>query len=191
MTFDNAAWLPEPAADGVDQYLQAIGKPGAPKLVRERVKLAADYLATHFPTKSTLDIVGFLKAIDFSRDVREVRLAAIAPVQSILIQYMGNRGAGNFFSKPGYAADRLGIAEGSRTFRRFRVISGSAMALVCTAAPVSDTWTQGRTLNVYSPLPGRAPGSPAGRAGELVGGGGLQIILPDPLSYYVTPVDSA
>ena len=149
MTFDNAAWLPEAAGEvlvargDLDHYLQAIGKPGAPPLVRERVQLAAGYFETRFPAKSTLDVVAYLKAIDFSRDVREMRIAAIAPVQSILIQYTANRGAGNFFSKPGYAADQLGIALGGRTFRRFRVISGSAMVLVCTAAPVSDTWTQG------------------------------------------------
>lgn len=173
----------------VDKYLQALGKPGAPSQVRERVERAADYFETRFPVKTMTEIVGYLRAVDFSLDVRAVKLAAIAPVGSTLIQNVASGRPGNFFTKPGYAADRLGIATGNRLFRRFRVTSGSAEVLVSTAAPVSDTWTPGRTRNVYTPLPGRQPWQPPGRAGELVGGGGLQIVIPNPISYCVTPLD--
>ncbi len=195
LTCDTAVWLADqeavetaPQID-VDKYLQALGKPGAPQAVRERVEEAAQYFETHFPTRTVTEIVGFLKGIDFSLDVRVVALASIAPVDSILIQNVASGRPGNFFTKPGYAVDQLGIAQGSREFRRFRVNSGGGMVLVSTAAAVSDTWTPGRTLNVYTPILGRQPWQPPARAGELVGGGGLQIVIPNPLKYHVTPLD--
>ena len=173
----------------VDKYLEGLGKSDAPPMVRERVEQAAEYFETRFENRTETQIVGFLKGIDFSFDVRVVALASIAPVGSILIQYVASGRPGNFFTKPGYAFDQLGIASGSREFRRFRVVSGAAQVLVTTASPVSDTWTFGRTANVYTPVLGRQPWQPPARAGELVGGGGLQIVIPDPVNYYVTPLD--
>ena len=195
LSCDAVVWLPDQAVVDVDakvdvvKYLQALGKLRAPQLVRERVEQAAEYFELKFPTKTVTDVVSLLQGIDFSREVRVIALAAIAPVNSILIQHVASGRPGNFFTKPGYAVDQLGIAKGSREFRRFRVTSGGTQVLVSTAAPMSDTWTSGRTATVYTPVVGRQPWQPAAQAGELAGGGGLQIVIPDPLPYHVTLLD--
>ncbi len=170
----------------VGDYLRALGKPGAPPPVRDRVGLAARFFASSFPDKSFEDVVGYLKGIDFSHDVQVGKLNDLLPPNTELVQYQDpNRPAGNFFAKPGHGADDLGIASGNRRFKRYSVQKGFVNVLVAKTAPVSDIWTQGRTMNVYSPLVGRQSGQPLGRAGELVGGGGTQIVIPDPVDSYV------
>jgi len=173
----------------VDAYLQALAKPKAPPLVRQRAERAAAFFETRFLGKSFAQIMDYLRGIDFSKDVRVVKLAAVAPYQSDLIQYVAGNRPGNFFAKPGVAHDRLGIALGTRQFRRFRVTNIGVDVLVCTATQISDTWTHGRTLDVYSPIPGHQPWQPPTRAGQFARGGGLQIIIPDPVQNYVTPLD--
>lgn len=179
---------PGPAKATVDKYLEALGKHTVPPLVRERVLTAVGFFETQFSGKSFADIVGYLKAIDFARDVQVKPLAAVAPMNSELVQYVASRqGPGNFFTKSGYPPEALGIATGNRQFQRFRVSNGNVPVLVCAAAATSDTWTPGRTRTVTTPQPLRPPGAPPGRAGELVGGGGLQIVIPDPVASYVRP----
>jgi len=174
----------------VDAYLRALGKPGAPPLVRARVQTAAAFFETRFRGKQFTEVTEYLKGIDFSQEVRQVKLVAEAPWQSTLVQYVAGDRPGNFFSKSGNPADRLGIALGVRRLQRFRVTNAGVDVLVCTAAPVSDTWTPGRTRHVRSPVQARLPGQAAQRAGELTAGGGLQIIVPDPVSAYLEPVSA-
>ena len=173
------------AAVDLDAYLRALGKPGAPPMVRARVQTAAVFFETYFRGKRFSEVTEYLRAIDFSQEVRVAKLAAEAPWQSTLVQYAVGDRPGNFFSKSGYPADRLGIALGVRRLRRFRVANAGVDVLVCTAAPVSDTWTPGRTRDVYTPVQARLPWQPPQRAGELTGGGGLQIVVPDPVSAYL------
>ena len=153
-----------------------------------RVHTAAVFFETRFRGKQFTEVTEYLKGIDFSQEVRQVKLVAEAPWQSTLVQYVAGDRPGNFFSKSGYPADRLGIALGVRRLRRFRVTNAGVDVLVCTAAPVSDTWTPGRTRDVYSPVQAPWPWQAPQRAGELTGGGGLQIIVPDPVTAYLEPV---
>jgi hypothetical protein len=178
-----------PAGIDLDAYLQAITKPQAPPQVRQRVQIAAEFFESRFQAKSFDQIVAFLKGIDFSKDVRISKLAAMAPHDSHLIQYVAGGRPGNFFARPGVAHGQLGVALGTRQFRRFRVVNIGVDVLVSTAAPMSDTWTHGRTMDVYSPIPGHQPWQPPARAGEFAGGGGLQIIIPDPVGRYVELVE--
>ena len=65
---------------------------------------------------------------------------------------------GVFYTKVGTYLDRLGIAPGSRSFMRFRV-NNRVTVLESRTAGIADTWT--------------TEGSKS-----LVGGGGVQYILP-------------
>lgn len=173
----------------LDDYLRDLGKPGAPPLVRQRVLDAAVYFERHFAARSFDDLVGYLRGIDFSLEVTVCNLAAVAPLDTILVQYTAGGQPGNFFTRPGWAIDRLGIARGSRQFRRYRVVACGVDVLVSTAAPVSDTWTWGRTRNVYSPVVRQEPWQSPARAGELVGGGAQQLVVPDPVGMYLRSQD--
>lgn len=172
----------------VDAYLAALGMSAAVDKVRERVEVAATFFERFFSNKSQSQVVDYLKGIDFSKEVRVVALAATAPVGSLLQQHLVGNRPGNFFTKSGFGIHQLGIARGNRALTRFRVVAGGTPVLVSRTTGVSDTWTPGRTLNVYSPTPGRGAHRPPGRAGELVGGGGVQIVIPDPVTNSVQRV---
>ena len=188
--------LDDPA---VDFFLTALGKQGAPPMVREKVRLGGGFLVHHFKNPGT--VVDYFKGIDLSRDVKVVPLD---PGQVVTTRFAG--GLGNWFSKSGVATQQVGLSSAGRQYKTFHV-TRRTYALESRSAATVDTWTQGRTMqtnmpraatpNIPQSLIGgvRSPGTamqqrinasvglgkrgPIATAGEFVSGGGIQYVVPE------------
>lgn len=138
----------------LDGWLATLGKAKAPPLQRENLTTALRFFQERFPGKSAEQIEGYLKGMDLSKAVARAPL----PAGTEVVAYGDPTRLGMYYTKVGSPMDRLGIAEGSRRFMRFRV-KRTMTVLESKTTGVADTWTTG------------------GR--ELVGGGGTQYIIPD------------
>ena len=156
----------------ITYYLERLGRPREPALVRQRVGVAIRFLRDDAKLGSDA-ILELLKGIDFSSPV-EVCAANTFKVGDILISNVtgaaGRWRYGNWFTKAGFSTDSVGIAKGNRAYHRFQVVK-PIPSLKSRSAAIVDTWTPGRTRDVTAP---------GGQAGEFVGGGGDQYFLPKP-----------
>lgn len=210
----------KPGRDGLTEWLNKLGRPKEPPQVRQKIKMAGEFFSNYVDDAK---VVEFLKGIDFSKNVGRTTFLRDGPSKSskgrsamtvgpspqsievdpnnILVQWSGSR-VGNWFSKSGVSADKIGLSDARRRLRYFRV-KKDVSVLESYAIETSDTWTPGRTRNVTSPqLDLRPKSGPwgsrkpekgivpeldtnpvAGKAGELVGGGGKQYFVPDPMAY--------
>ncbi len=141
----------------VEQWLQVLGKPGAPALVRGRLETALKFFQEYLPALKDLEkIRGFLRGIDFSKNVRMTNLTKGT-------ELIGYKDPSNpytlFFTKVGTGMDRLAVSTKGRQFFRY-VVESEAPVLESFASGMVDTWT---TAGVK----------------ELVSGGGIQYIIPN------------
>ncbi len=153
----------------IDSFLKALGKQNAPPLVREKVALAGGFFMHHF--KNARSAIGYMQGIDLSKEVKLVPLKA----GDVITQHFSGQ-LGNWFSKSGVSTYQLGISEGTRQLKRYRV-TREAYVLESRAAATVDSWTWGRTLQRWVPA-GSAENRTL-RAGEYVSGGGVQYVFPD------------
>jgi hypothetical protein len=165
--------------------------PQGPKPIEhQRIETAVNFFHEHFPPRPNETPLayekrthGFLKGIDFDRDVSVRRLKKgeeliqyrYQAAQTKVLKQSGGK-PGPYFSCPGTPQGRLGIAEGSarrRKFSRYEVVR-STNVLDCTASSTKDTWTNPKIKEVTLPT-GKVRKV---KMGEDVRGGGRQIIVP-------------
>lgn len=167
----------------VQKWLDKLGTPKKPPLVRERVLQAVKYMQKHFPDKSDRQLLGYLKAIDFSKPVKVVD---IAPTDVLIQFYHPKFGLGNFFTPKRGAAPvgRLGVFQGPRTFTLWRP-KQRLKALESNASGVRDFWTATKKIKKKIQVKDPATGKPTGETkevevfvSEFVDGGGKQFMLP-------------
>ncbi len=160
-------------------WLIKLGRPGEPPLVRARVGTAARFLLRN---KEEDEVLNHLKAIDFSKDVKNVTISK----EDILIQRYSDR-LGEYFARIGTPGENLGISMAGRTFKRYRLKEGvqSVSALESSTTPVVDTWTKARARQVQIGSRGKFGGENVTiiRGGEYAGGGGRQLMVLDAYKY--------
>ena len=160
---------------------------------REGAELALRFMEEKPNLVSNGDIEGWLKGMDLSQAVQRTNVNAgetlvgylqlktevLAQIKANPSQAKAIIGAlkpsevvvGRFFTRSGTSVRQLGIADQNRIFCRFK-FNRSASALESTASPIKDTWTVragGRTTSKGTQW----------RNGQLVGGGGRQLLIPD------------
>jgi hypothetical protein len=161
-------------------WLIKLGRTGEPPMVRGRIGTAARFLLRN---KSEGEVLDHLKAIDFSREVKEVTISK----NDILVQRYNGR-VGEYFARTGTPGENLGISMAGRIFKRYRLKPGfqSIRALESNTTPVVDTWTKGRALQVQIGSKGVFAGEDVTiiRGGEYTGGGGRQLMVLDAYKYF-------
>lgn len=166
--------------------------------IAPRARAGALEALRFFETKrnfvSENSILGWLKGMDLSKTVT----STVLPPKQVVIGYMqvnplilakirahpsrareliaglkgGDMEIGRFFTRSGTSSRQLGIGDQNRIYCKFELGSGVS-ALQSTTAPFRDTWT----------LPGvnvvKLPSGNEAHRGQLVGGGGMQYLIPD------------
>lgn len=167
----------------VSYWLEKIGKPGEPQLVRNRVAVVIEFVrdkakglgGQSFPSKKIGEV---LSGTDFNTPVASPKdLVATFKTGDVLTQRPdATWGGGNWFSKSGYSAGSVGVAEGTRGYKIYEVLKPFE-ALKTRSAAIDDTFTQGRRLDVFAPT-GETGADIAlakkAKAAEFIQGGGSQ-----------------
>ncbi|MEM0984192.1 MAG: polymorphic toxin type 46 domain-containing protein [Planctomycetota bacterium] len=157
----------KPSEEQIAAWLAAAGKSGkVPPAVRDKIITAAQFIEN---TARQRDASGFLKGIDFSKEVKVLNKLP----NKVFVQYVGKH-KGMWFTETGLTPDLVGIAEGSETTKRLRKLykpSGNVAALKSTASSVKDTWTIEKVLKIKDP---------AVKKKVMTRGGGTQYIVANP-----------
>ena len=134
------AWLRRGEwTNDVQFWLNKLGNPKAPELVQQRLMQTLDFLKERRIGPNNLRFsempldkqLGYLKGIDFHKDVRFRTLK----VGEEVVQYQDLAKTGNYFSQVGTSAENLGINSEGRHFVRYKVMKETT-ALDSTAAEI-------------------------------------------------------
>ncbi|HXI19618.1 MAG TPA: hypothetical protein VNH46_00950 [Gemmatimonadales bacterium] len=162
---------------GLDKWVAEIGCTSAP-IPRQNIRTALAFFAREMPGLPVADALGFLVAMDLSKPVREVTLAA---GERVIGFRTGTESPFKlFFARRGASMHSSGVNPTGRGPIHFRVRQ-AVRALESWTTGAKDTWTQ--------PAPGQ-PASVSPRAkkwfgqefGVLAPGGGGQLIIPESYS---------
>lgn len=133
----------------VNYWLEKIGKPGEPQLVRDRVAFVIEFLRDQakglagqsLPSKKIGEV---LSGTDFNTPVASPKglLETFKVGDSLTQRPDAKWGGGNWFGKSGYSANSVGLAEGNRGYKVYQVLRPFE-ALKTRAAAINDTWTTG------------------------------------------------
>ncbi len=122
----------------VTQWMKLAGQEGKSGAVRERVKIAGEFLVKSAAMNEKRTQQCF-RGIDFSKQVTAVRLPAGVYVQYVL----GN--VGSWFTETGLTPDLVGVSDmkvGDHGRKRTLFVpNGTVHALQSTAQSIRDTWT--------------------------------------------------
>jgi hypothetical protein len=134
----------------VSYWLNKLGKPREPKLVRDRVAVAIEFVRDKakglgggsFPAKKIGEV---LQGTDFNTPVANPKelLETFKAGESLVQRPDSKWGGGNWFSKSGHSADSTGLAEGDRGYKSYKVLKPFE-ALKTRSAGIRDVWTTGR-----------------------------------------------
>jgi len=140
-------------------------------LVRQNVKLTAEFLSRKGISPEKMPEI--LRGIDLHSPVT---IELLTKGTKLTQRVSGS--TGRWFSKRGVSERNLGISSSNRQYQVFEVTQ-YVEVIQSKAAGISDTWTQGRTRDVYSPNSAAGIDQPKLKAGELTSGGGLQYFIPE------------
>ena len=152
----------------IEEWLILLGKPKAPPLVRERLKVAVSFFRDHFGDRSGASILGYLKGMDLSQPVR---ITVLKRGQNLAMYGDATR-PGSFLTRIGTGMDRLAINPRDRSFVRYEVVE-DVEALESFASPYADTWTDPGKVSIPTPSGKILQADKKYQAG----GGGTQYIL--------------
>lgn len=143
---------------GVDYGLglRSLARPMEPPLVRERIRTAVRFFGVRMPGLAEEKILGFLKGMDLSCEVRTTDLCPGERLASY--RDWGRPREPLFYARPGTSAFDLGVNPANRVFSRY-VVRRKVDALECRTTGVVDAWTV-----VHAPF--------------VANGGGMQVIVP-------------
>ena len=171
---------------GIDKWVQELGCANAP-VPRGNIRKALSFFATQMPALALADAVGFLAAMDLSKDVAEVTLP---PGHRLMGFRSGNESPFKLFFAPiGSSPEVLGITSAGRKSVYYTVRS-PVRALQSFTAGVKVTWG--------TSAPGRVGFAPRANKwfgedfafGVLASGGGRQLIVPESSSHLLVERDT-
>jgi hypothetical protein len=147
----------------ISYWLDKLGKPNEPMLVRERVGVVVEFVRDKAKGRSGMKFGGkqireVLDGTDFNTPVASPKdILETFETDNVLVQRPDSKyGGGNWFTKSGYSANSTGLAEGDRGFRLYKVLKPFE-ALKTRSASINDTFTSGQAV-----------------AGRPISGGGMQ-----------------
>lgn len=164
-------YLSEP---GIDKWVAELGCTSAP-IPRQNIKSALLFFAGEMPTLTVADAVGFLAAMDLSKQVA----AEMLPAGERLIGFRtGTESPFKlFFARRGASPQSSGINSATRGPVHF-VVRTPVRALASFTSGAKDTWTRMTPGQPVSVTP-RAKKWYGQEFGVMVAGGGGQLIIPE------------
>jgi hypothetical protein len=151
---------------GISKWVTALGVADAPA-PRRNIGAALTFFASYMPHLAPDMALNFIRAMDISKDVRPVYLAA--GDRLIAFRLPTESPFKLFFARRGASPHHSGIDPTDRAAVHF-VVRAPLMALQSYTTGAIDTWTR-RTGTAIAPR--------AGTYGVLASGGGLQVLVPD------------
>ncbi|MBL8750129.1 MAG: hypothetical protein JNK78_13270 [Planctomycetes bacterium] len=161
----------------IDRLIAGIGTKHQVPQIRQRITVALTFFEESFPKMNDEALLSRLRAIDFHGTVEVVEL----PKGTRLVAYKSSEHVlhpeallkGDYYATSGTPAERLGIVAEGRTLVRYETTQ-SVKVLRSRAAPAMDRWSPDRTPT----FEGVRTASGRFESGQMVGGGGVQYILP-------------